>query len=370
MATVRQKIERVMNQRDKNGSAFSSPLKIVLWVCSVLYRPAVALRMRLYENGILKRKKLPCKVISVGNITVGGTGKTPVALYIAELVRRMGFAVGVISRGYGGSAEKKGGIVSDSERVRMKPDEAGDEPYLMALKLRGVPVIVGKDRARMGRLALDMFGLDVLVLDDGFQHVRLERDVDLLLLDAADPFGNGYLFPRGILREPLGQLGRADAFIVTRSGAGTTSPEVLSDFQQVAAGRPVFRAARIPDQLVGQGGHVTYPLDFLKDRKLLAFSGIARNEGFQEMLAGLGGDIVAFMSFPDHYRYSGEDLRSIAESGESLGAEFLVTTEKDYVRIQESEPKFSNLLILKMVISFGEDNGRLEEYIGRSLQAA
>ena len=357
-----------MNQTDKNGSVFSSPLKTALGVCSAVYRLAVTLRMRLYENGILKRRRLPCKVISVGNITVGGTGKTPVTLYIAQLVKRMGLNVGVISRGYLGRAEKKGGIVSDGATVRMKPDEAGDEPYLMARKLRGVPVVVGKDRVRMGKLALDMFGLDVLVLDDGFQHVRLKRDVDLLLLDAANPFGNGHLLPRGILREPLSQLRRADAFILTRSGGATTSADVLSDLQRIAAGRPVFRGTRVPDQLVGQRGHMTYPLDFLMDRKLLVFSGIAGNEGFREMLAGLGGDIVAFMSFPDHYCYSREDLRSIAASGESLGAEFLVTTEKDYVRIQESEQKPSNLLILKMVISFGEDTGDLEEYIGRSLQ--
>ena len=357
-----------MNQRDGNGAAFSSPLKTLLWVCSAVYGLAVTSRIHLYRKGILKRERLPCKVISVGNITVGGTGKTPITLYIAELVKGMGYNVGVISRGYGGRAEKKGGIVSDGETLRMTPDEAGDEPYLMGLKLKGIPVVVGKDRVRTGRLALDIFGLDVLVLDDGFQHVRLERDLDFLLLDAANPFGNSHLLPRGILREPLNQLRRADAFILTRSGGATTSPAVLSDFQRTAGDRPVFRGTRIPDQLVGQGEGVTYPLDFLKDRKLLAFSGIARNEGFREMLAKLGADIVAFMSFPDHYCYSGEDLRSIAESGESLRAEFVVTTEKDYVRIQKSEQRLSNLLILKMVMSFGEDTGDLEAYIRRSLQ--
>jgi tetraacyldisaccharide 4'-kinase len=326
--------------------------------------------MHLYERGILKRKRLPCKVISVGNITVGGTGKTPVTLYIAELLKHMGLKVGVISRGYGGRAERKGGIVTDGETVRMKPHEAGDEPYLMALKLKGIPVVVGKDRVQTGRLALSMFGSDVLLLDDGFQHVRLERDIDLLLLDAANPFGNGHLLPRGILREPLSQLGRADAFVLTESGTGTTPTGASSNLQRIPAGRPVFRGTRIPDQLVGHGKDVTYPLDFLKDRKLLAFSGIARNESFREMLAKLGSDIVEFLSFPDHYYYSDEDLRSIAESGESLGAEFLVTTEKDYVRIHDSQTKPLNLLILKMVISFGDDAGGLEEYMRRSLEMA
>jgi tetraacyldisaccharide 4'-kinase len=370
VSTVRRKIEKVMNQEDGNGSAFPSPLKSALGACSFVYQLAATLRMHLYGEGILKRERLPCKVISVGNITVGGTGKTPVTLYIADLLKRMGLKVAVISRGYGGRAEKRGGIVSDGETVKMKPDEAGDEPYLMALKLKGVPVVVGRDRVRTGRLALRMFGSDVLLLDDGFQHVRLKRDIDLLLLDAANPFGNGHLLPRGILREPLSQLGRADAFVLTQSGTGTTSPEALSYFQRIAAGRPIFGGARIPDQLVGNGDGETYPLDFLKDRKLLAFSGIARNESFREMLARLGGNIVEFLSFPDHYCYSDEDLRSIAGLGDSQGAEFLITTEKDYVRIRESQKKLFNLLVLKMVISFGADTGGIEEYIRRSLRTA
>jgi tetraacyldisaccharide 4'-kinase len=370
VSALRQKIEKVMNQKDGNSSAFPSPLESVLGACSAVYRLAATLRMHLYERGILKRERLPCKVISIGNITVGGTGKTPVTLYIAELLKGLGFKVGVISRGYGGGAEKKGGIVSDGATVRMKPDEAGDEPYLMGLKLKGIPVVVGKDRVRTGRLALGMFGSDVLLLDDGFQHVRLERDIDLLLLDAANPFGNGRLLPRGILREPLNQLRRADAFVLTQSEPVTTSTKALSDYQRVPPGRPVFRGTRIPDQLVGNEKGEPYPLDFLKGRKLLAFSGIARNEGFREMLAELGGDIVEFLSFPDHYCYLDEDLRSIASSGALSGAEFLITTEKDYVRIQDSQQKPSNLLILKMAISFGDDTGRLEEYIKRSLEKA
>jgi len=351
------------------------PFRRLLQAClehvhSFVYRLAVTLRMHLYAGGIFRGERLPCKVISVGNITVGGTGKTPVTLYIADLLKRMGLKVAVISRGYGGRAEKGGGIVSNGETVMMKPDEAGDEPYLMALKLKGIPVLVGRDRVRSGRLALNMFDSDVLLLDDGFQHVRLIRDMDFLLLDAANPFGNGHLLPRGILREPLSQLGRADAFVLTQSETGTTSPEALSDFQRIAAGRPIFGGARIPDRLVGNGEGETYPLDFLKDRKLLAFSGIARNEGFREMLLELGCDIVEFLSFPDHYYYSDEDLRSIAGLGESLGAEFLITTEKDYVRIQVSQKKPANLLILEMVISFGDDTSGLEEFIKRSLRTA
>jgi len=194
---IGQKVERVMNQGDMHGSALSSALERVLLACSHAYQLLTRLRIHAYERGILKQERLPCKVVSIGNITVGGTGKTPMTLYMADVLKRMGFKVAVISRGYRGRAEKRGGIVSDVETIRMKPEEAGDEPYLMSLKLKGVPVIVGRDRVRAGRLALGMFGSSVLLLDDGFQHVRLKRDLNFLLLEAANPFGNGYLLPRG-----------------------------------------------------------------------------------------------------------------------------------------------------------------------------
>lgn len=364
---LRHKIEMVMTRGDVTDPAFTTPFEWLLYVCSQVYRLAVKCRISLYEMGVLRSKGLPCKVISIGNITVGGAGKTPVAMYMANLVRRIGYQVAVISRGYGGSAEKNGGIVSDGQTIRMGPEEAGDEAHLMSLKLQGIPVVVGKDRVQAGRLAIREFGSDVLVLDDAFQHLRLRRDLNLLLFDASNALGNGHLIPRGVLREPLSHVKRADAFIITRSEMNATATTGVSFVQQVAGGRPIFGCTRAPDHLVVNEDSKTYALDFLRGRRLLAFSGIARNEDFQQMIINLGGDIVKFISFPDHHCYSDDDLKSIAASGERLGAEFLITTEKDYVRVRQRLPGPLKLLVLTVAISFGVDTEPLENYIKKLL---
>jgi tetraacyldisaccharide 4'-kinase len=249
----------MMTQGGVGATAFSSPLEWLLYACSQAYELAARLRVKLYETGFLKQQNLQCKVVSIGNITVGGTGKTPVTLHVADLLRRMGYKVAVISRGYGGSAGKKAGIVSDGQEIKMTPEEAGDEPYMISLKLKGIPVIVGRDRVKAGRFAIGEFGSDIIVLDDGFQHLGLRRDLNIVLLDSANPFGNGYLLPRGVLREPLSHLGRADAFVLTRSDLNGTATSGVSFVQEIAAGRPVFNCAHIPDQIIGNGQSATYP---------------------------------------------------------------------------------------------------------------
>ncbi len=368
MRLLRRKVERVMTRAHKSDAAFTTPFEFMLFLCSQVYAGAVKCRIQLYEWGILKSKDLPCRLISIGNITVGGTGKTPVALYMADLLKRMGYKVTVISRGYGGSAERNGGIVSDGEAIRMTPEEAGDEPYLMALKLDGIPVVVGKDRVKAATLAIREFDSDVLVLDDAFQHLGLKRDMDLMLIDTSCAFGNGYLLPRGVLREPLSHAGRADAFVLTGSDINGAPAGGISLIKEIAAGQPIFSCSRVPDQLLGNGQNRAYPIDFLRGRRLLAFSGIARNEDFRQMVAGLGGDIVRFLSFSDHHCYSDDDLRSIAALGQRLGAEFIITTEKDYVRVGQRLPGPLELLVLAVAISFGVDTKRLESYIRMFLE--
>ncbi len=368
MRILRRRIERVLTQGGVAESAFSSPFEQVLHACSQVYELAARFRIRLYERGILKQECLSCKVVSIGNITVGGTGKTPVTVFMGDLLKRMGYKVAVISRGYGGSAEKHGGIVSDGQATKMGPQQAGDEPYLMSLKLKGIPVIVGQDRVKAGQVAIDTFGSDVVVLDDGFQHLRLKRDLNFVLLDASNPFGNGRLLPRGVLREPLRHLDRADAFVVTSSSASGALAGGISSIQEIAAGRPIFCCTRVPHRLVGNGETMAYPLDFLRGRRLLAFSAIARNEDFRQMVMNLGGDIVKFFPFPDHHYYSDDDLRSVAALGESLNAEFLITTEKDYVRIQDRLPGRLKLVVLTVAMSFGVDTQSLENYVKKFLK--
>ena len=214
MVGIYKKIEKVITSDSRNGYDW---LVLFLSMASKVYGGVVKIRRIFYKNGILISKKLSCPIISIGNITVGGTGKTPMTIYVAQVVKNLGYKVAIISRGYKGKAEKIGGIVSDGKGLLMTPENAGDEPYLMANRLKDVQVIVGKNRFDAGRLAIRKFDPDVIVLDDGFQHLMLQRDLDMVLLDYHRPFGNGHLLPRGVMREPVSALLHADAIILTKS---------------------------------------------------------------------------------------------------------------------------------------------------------
>jgi len=180
------------------GEKVAGPiLHFLLMFLSMLYGFAVKLRTILYDKKIVKSRKLPCAVISIGNLTVGGTGKTPMTIYIAKLLKGLGYQPAVISRGYKGLAENKGGVVSDRQKVILSPEFAGDEPFMMAQNLKEIPVLVGADRFQIGMTAVTQFSLDVIILDDAFQHRRLYRDLDIVLVDDKSLFGNGYLLPRG-----------------------------------------------------------------------------------------------------------------------------------------------------------------------------
>ncbi len=210
----RRRIE--MAARGEDPTPFFS-IETVLMVLSVVYGGLMCLRARLYEKGVLPSKTLPCRVVSIGNLISGGTGKTPMTILVARMIRDMGCRVVVLSRGYRGRMEKTGGVVSDGRTIFKGPDDAGDEPYLMARVLTGIPVVVGQRRYEAGMMAVKRFKPDVIVLDDAFQHLRLKRDLNLVLLDSRSPFGNGHMLPRGLLREPLSALRRSHAVVYTRS---------------------------------------------------------------------------------------------------------------------------------------------------------
>ena len=209
---------RVTDIMTRGGHYPFFSLATLLWGISVLYGGLTHLRRRLYTRGRLKSHRLPCPVISVGNLTLGGTGKTPLVIHLAEKIQGMGYRPVILSRGYKGLAEKGGAVVSDGRNLLCDARQAGDEPYLMAILLPTVPVVVGRHRYRAGMDAIRRFQPDIILLDDGFQHLQLKRDLNLLLLDAQNPFGNRYLFPRGTLREPEVSLLGADAVVLTRSG--------------------------------------------------------------------------------------------------------------------------------------------------------
>ncbi len=305
-----------------------------LCLLSFFYGRMMAARVFLYSKRIFRSQALPCKVVSVGNITLGGTGKTPFACLIAEMVRGRGYRAAILSRGYGGKFKEPFRLVSDEEHLLMEVREAGDEPYLLAERLKGIPVIVGRRRWAAGRFALEKFGSQVIILDDGFQHLALKRDLDLLLIDSAALFGNGCLIPRGVLREPLSQLSRANAFILTKVDQSGNISNLKENLVRGHQDRPVFRVTYAPEKILVYGKETFNPVQTLKGKRVLAFCGIARPESFGQILLSLKTQIIAQETFPDHYWYGPKDWERLFDRAKYLKADALVTTEKDLVRLK------------------------------------
>lgn len=309
----------------------------ILLLVALLYGLTVRLRRVFYRLHFFKTWELPCRVVSVGNITLGGTGKTPTVIQVAKLLLKRNERPVVLSRGYGRDKESDLLVVSDGSVTAVDAGQGGDEPLLIASKLPGVPVVVGADRRRAGRLAIEKFQPDVLVLDDGFQHVRLKRDLNIALLDGGDPFGNGRLFPAGILREPLSALERADIVLITRADRAKDL-ESLKAVIRRNTGAAIFTSRQVPIDLFDDLTGATRPLSILRGASVLAFSGIARPESFFSLLRDLGAIVRAEFSYPDHYRYGESDLAVITRKATDEKLAMTVTTEKDAVRLRPLKP--------------------------------
>lgn len=288
-----------------------------------------------YETGLRKRTRLPCPVISIGNITTGGTGKTPMTQMLCRLLTAAGCRVAVLIRGYAGERERGGAIVSDGRTVFLSAAEAGDEAFLLAHSLPGVPVIAGKDRRRTGRLACREFQPDVLLLDDGLQYWQLHRDLDIVLLNAACPFDNGYTFPRGLLREPPAHLRRADVIVLTRARdvSASTLQMLQQQVRQLAPACPILTADLVPTGLCAVPERREYPLSWLDGRRVAAFSAIGYPASFESMIGELGGILAARFRLRDHRRATAQELEHMLSRACSAGAEALITTEKDAVKM-------------------------------------
>jgi len=304
----------------------------ILWPLTLPYLVGVNLRKRLYSH-IFYSHCLNAKVISVGNITVGGTGKTPLVEKIAKMLQADGHRVAVLSRGYGRMG--KGVIVvSNGKEVRGKWEETGDEPFLLARRLPGIPVVVGKNRVEAGRLAVQQWGCGVLLLDDGFQHMKVKRDLDLITMDAENPWGNKRLLPAGPLREPLSSVKRADAVILTQAHE-TRSAEKIKTKLHTYTSAPVFTAIHRPVEWVSLKDKMTFPVRFLRRKKVLAFAGIGNPQSFYTTLETLELDVFRFFIYKDHHNYSKKDRRRIFQEAGNRGVQAVVTTEKDAVRFPD-----------------------------------
>ncbi len=330
------------------------------------HRLVLRLRDAGYQRGVFRVDWAACPVMAIGNIAAGGTGKSPMAVWAAQTLLRQGMRPAVLSRGYKSEREARGGVVTDGRRLLMSAGEAGDEPFMMAMALSGVPVLVGRNRCRSARLAVDRFDPDVLILDDAMQHRRFGRDADIVLLDARNPFGNGYLLPRGRLREPPSALGRASAIVFTRLDDDARAPALAEWGHRFRV--PVFfcrhriRLYRVfPD--AGRPYRLSpEPAGALEGKRVVAFSGIADNPAFFAAVRELGAETEAAFPFPDHHPYTPDDCEAMTSLVRREAMDGAITTEKDLGRLGRNPFSGFPLWVAGVEIDFGADAAAMARF--------
>ncbi len=304
---------------------------------SSTYSALMALRYHIYQKGILRTAHLPRPVISIGNITLGGTGKTPHVIALCKALKAMGHSPAVLTRGYGGRAGKGPIVVSDGQKVKVDVNVAGDEPLMMAKRLKDVVIVAGSDRYRCGSFALKNYDVSVFVLDDGFQHLMLHRDLDIVLLDASCPFGSGEVFPGGDLRESPKSLNRSHAIILTKCDEVPYNELDLVEERiwPYVEGKPIFKTfykiKNIKLVHVPKGAHLK--TRHLQTSSCFCFCAIARPQSFFLLLKREGIKLEATRSFNDHYKYSRQDIENIGNDARKKDCEIVLTTEKDFAKI-------------------------------------
>jgi tetraacyldisaccharide 4'-kinase len=314
------------------------PLGLALTPAAWAYRTGFLAREAAYRRGWLARGRLACPVVAVGNLAVGGTGKTPAVEMVARWLAEDGRRVAILSRGYGRRPAASVELVSDGGAPRLSAERAGDEPLLLARRLPGVAVVVGADRLAAGRWAVAELRPDVVLLDDAFQQRRLLKDVDIVCLDTRAPWGPGGLFPRGTLREPPAALARADLVVLTRADAGRNLAGLYQEIRQYAGAAPCLPTDYVIEGLRDHQSGAFQPREAIGGRGVLAFAGIAAPERLADALVGLGAVVRDVVVFPDHHRYTPRDLAAVIRRARSVGASLLVTTEKDAVRLGPVAP--------------------------------
>jgi len=301
-----------------------------------LYGQIINLRNSLYDRGILKSHSLGARTISIGNITTGGTGKTPLVAYVAELLAEGGEKVCILTRGYGRKSSGRV-LVSDGEELLVDASEGGDEPVELARKLIGKQIIVADaDRVSAARWAKEEFGVTAFILDDGFQHRRAKRDLDIVCIDATDPFAGDRLLPAGRLREPLSNLNRADAIVITRSNLVDDLAELEQRIARFSPNEPVFRSRT---ELASAESGSSIALADL-GVPVFAFCAIGNPENFFELIRRRGYALAGTAKFPDHHYYTQTDVTDIEARARECGASILLTTGKDAVKLESPDLKF------------------------------
>ena len=346
-------VERLL-YASPSGESFSRRLLLFpLTLASLIYCFLVRTRQDFYNSGILKSYRLPCRVISIGNITLGGTGKTPTAIYLAQLFQNKGIQPVVLSRGYKAKSSATTAVVSDGTTTLMDAREAGDEPFLLSQALPGIPVIIGPDRGVSGRFACEQFSPEAVILDDGFQHQRVKRDVDIVLIDLHHGFGNGYLLPRGILREPVSSLSRANLFLLTKQMGSGTDDQLKQQIRRCNPDAPIFHTHYAVRSVRNLNEQKEVPLDQLQGKKILALSGIGNPHYFSFLLQQSGMLVTEEWTLPDHHDYTEKDTSRAR--GYLTRVDYIITTAKDSCKMDRELFHDLPILTLEVVLQIDDE---------------
>ncbi len=337
--------------RDERRGVLGRAAAFLLFLLSGLY-----LCVSILNRKLRRAAKLSSPVVSVGNIVCGGTGKTPAVEYIAGMLLERGCLPAVVSRGYmrtgGGALE----IVSDGGGVISGPVESGDEPFMLAGRLPGVPVVVGRNRLAAGRLAIEKFNVSCVLLDDGFQHYSLHRDIDIVVIDSTNPFGNGHILPRGPLREKPSRLKAADLLLLTHVDYCDDISALRGEVSRVSGGKPMVETVHMPERLRNIDTGEILHLRGLEGVSAVTVSGIGSPALFERTVRGLGVRVLHSFRFPDHHAYTAEDMDRIALKTLGLGGECLITTAKDAVRMAAGGKCGVYVLDVRLRVVGGEEN--------------
>ncbi len=346
----------------------SGGLRTLSW----LYGGGAFLNALAYETRLKPIRTLPVPVLCFGNLTTGGTGKTPLVMEAARLLLRAGFKPAVVSRGYRRADAASVVVVSDGQTIQATLETAGDEPLLMARHLPGVAVVVGADRYRAGRVAYESCGAHVILLDDGFQHRSLARDCDLVLWDTLRPFDAGAFLPRGLMREGVGALRRAHALILTRANLAPEPLDLLEQVRRVAPHLEVFRAGLQIGEILpcppNTGASASFSVSTFQDHPVAAFCGLGNPHSFWRLLTVSGLRLVYRQAFPDHYRPSVSELEHLERSAALQGAQHILMTEKDAENLPAGWVPGLPVWVVRPALSLGQDADRFHEFLLRHVQ--
>ncbi len=358
-------------------------IRIVLFALSRLFRIITQFRLWLYEHRIIRNKSIGCLVVSIGNLSCGGTGKTPVVEIFAKTLSKQNRKVAILSRGYRSKDNRTfieklkarlfqeehyipPRVVSDGKNLLLNSLNAGDEPYMLASNLKNVAVLVDKDRVKSGLYAIKNFQTDTILLDDGFQYLGLHSHINILLIDSTSPFHNHYVLPRGLLREPIKNIRRADYIFLTKSNGGNQIRHLKSFVRKHNRQAEIIECCHKPQYLekVYHRG-VKEDLSYLKGKKIAALSAIAYPKSFEDFLEKLGSTIVYRKSYADHHRFVEQEMIDFINTAKDKGAEIILTTEKDAVRMPRVNRRDIEVYFLRVEIDILAGYGNFEQAISR-----